>query len=345
MYDIIHEDKDYAQCIKFYEVSEMIKNGKVLGLLLMLILLCLSAGACAGKNEKTTDTSSPDTAGDTVSYSDETVAASANVSGSDVSYSFDFGSSPSSSSTELPSLIDYNTTTKKHQNTTTTKKSTSNTTVTTKKSSTTTTSKPVSEMSLKELQMAMFMTDDPTKAKQILTAAGFAYDPIQDIYYSVMNPLQRNFGYNVYYDAMAPVFGMIFDTERIYFSYDDKDWLVQLWKGQYGITVGAEVGIYYKPSSRTSGQYDCISDDDLVEMTMELYKGDEKYFTRGPERHWWLTGFKLLDAAAPSSLSLNIMLTLDEDGMADAFFKAADKKNSNTFICLPNGNDFIIHWG
>ena len=37
---------------------------------------------------------------------------------------------------------------------------------------------------------------------------------------------------------------MIMDCEPVEFSYGGKRWLIELWKGQYGITTGGEIGIY-----------------------------------------------------------------------------------------------------
>lgn len=198
--------------------------------------------------------------------------------------------------------------------------------------------------SLKEIQDTLFNTTDPNVAGQILTFAGFEYDAEQGIYYSSLNPLQRYFGFNLIYDIAAPRTGMVYDTKRIYFTYQDKDWMVQLWKGQYGITVGAEIGIYYKPSSRTIPHYDCVSDEDLVEMAFTLYKSGEYYFSRGPERHWWLTGFKLLDVAVPITLYMDITITLDSKRMANEFEKGLNDQILPNLTYTRDGNTFYMQW-
>ena len=43
---------------------------------------------------------------------------------------------------------------------------------------------------------------------------------------------------------MAPRFQMVFDALPVYFDYQKKTWLIEFWKGQYGINTGAEIGIY-----------------------------------------------------------------------------------------------------
>ena len=78
-----------------------------------------------------------------------------------------------------------------------------------------------------------------------LSIAGFSYDAQKDLFYSTKNAWQKNFGYTHLYDVAAPIFRMIIDTEPIKFFYDNKNWLITFWKGQYGIVTGAEIGIYY----------------------------------------------------------------------------------------------------
>ena len=34
--------------------------------------------------------------------------------------------------------------------------------------------------------------------------------------------------------------GMVFETLPVYFDYAGKTWLIQIWKGQYGICTGCE---------------------------------------------------------------------------------------------------------
>ena len=78
----------------------------------------------------------------------------------------------------------------------------------------------------------------------VLAPFGFAYDPSKDIFYSLENAWQKEFGYGKLYDDLAPLMNMAIDCEPIYFDYDGKKWLIEFWKGQYGITTGAEIGLY-----------------------------------------------------------------------------------------------------
>lgn len=230
------------------------------------------------------------------------------------------------------------------------------TTITTKKSTTTTTTaatttKPASpipgdgsQMSLKEIQDSLFAAEDAGTAGKILTFAGFEYDQKQGIYYSHQNPLQRKFGFHPLYDSAAPFTGMIYYTRRVFFQYDDRDWMVQVWKGQYGITVGAEIGIYNKPIDSDSNFYDCAGDEDLIEMSMIVYKGKDMYFTRGPEKHWWLTGFKLLDATNISEISVQVTMKLEDKAMANAMEKGLKNQERDGMTYVREDNTFTLDW-
>ena len=186
----------------------------------------------------------------------------------------------------------------------------------------------IQEMPLKDVQDLLFASESADKTVQILNACGFEYDEKQGIYYSSVNPWQKGFGFNVIYDMSAPLAGMYYDTERIYFNYDNKDWMIQIWKGQYGITAGAEIGVYNKTDKIM--QYDCASEDEYLEMSFDFYNQDEYVFSRGPEKHWWLTGFKIFNAGVPILIDLDITIKFPTKSMTDAFeegLKSAAKDN------------------
>ncbi len=153
---------------------------------------------------------------------------------------------------------------------------------------------------------------------QVILAAGFRYDSKQGIFYSESESFQRNLGYTSLYDAGAAFFGMYYDTMRLKFNYEDYDWMIQLWKGRYGITTGAEIGIYYKKEGTDVDFYACADDDSRITMSFAIYKGDELYMTRGPEPHWWLTGFKLFEMIGPQELTLHATFFMDDVEMANA---------------------------
>ena len=79
---------------------------------------------------------------------------------------------------------------------------------------------------------------------EIIESAGYSYDPVQEIFYSNMYSWQRDMGYCRLYDEASAPLNMIIDCEPIYFEYGNKRWMIEFWKGQYGMTAGGEIGVY-----------------------------------------------------------------------------------------------------
>ncbi len=213
-----------------------------------------------------------------------------------------------------------------------------------------TTAKPntnIEEEPVKDVQDLLFATD-PNTASKILTTAGFAYDEEQGIYYTPLYPWQRYFGYNVGFDMAAPLAGMIFDTKRIEFEYKGKEWMIQLWKGQYGITAGAEIGLYNRDPEKVM-QYDCADDEDLIEMQFDFYNQGKYVFSRGPEKHWWLTGFKVFHMGIPFTITLDMTLKFTDNEMATAFMQSLKQQQHTDFLnpikYKRTGSTIRVIWG
>lgn len=159
---------------------------------------------------------------------------------------------------------------------------------------------------------------------KVIEAAGYSYDPKQDIFYSTLDPWQRDIGYCRLYDELAAPMGMIIDCEPIYFDYCEKRWMIGFWKGQYDLVTGAEIGIYTKAFDLNilglfrGTYYECVSNTDLLKMSYTLKKNGNPLFTREGE-HWWLTGFKLGEFSDPAELTMDITITLHDINMRDAF--------------------------
>jgi hypothetical protein len=155
-----------------------------------------------------------------------------------------------------------------------------------------------------------------------LEEAGYDYDPKQNIFYSRIDAWQRDFGYCKLYDDAAVPLGMIFDCEPIHFEYGGKRWLIEFWKGQYGMTTGGEIGVYTAIIEGSENPddilYKCADDDDMLPMAFVLKKNNRVLFRRSAVQ-WWLTGFELGEFSEPSDLSMDIAITLKDKDMMQAF--------------------------
>lgn len=176
-------------------------------------------------------------------------------------------------------------------------------------------------------------------------AAGFSYNADQDIIYSRMRARQRTFGYCYVYDCMAPLsISATIDCEPIFFSHDNRDWMIELWKGQYGVETGGEIGVYNRPPKpgrkyrvrdRTLGRrpydsangkfFDCAENVDRLKMKFTLRRNGEVLFERGPQKHWWLTGFRWGVLSKPEELSMAASITFPSNKMRTAFIGGLKK--------------------
>lgn len=166
----------------------------------------------------------------------------------------------------------------------------------------------------------------------------YKFNPDGNFYYTNDDPWQRALGFTEAYDIAAPFVSMYLDTIRCKFRYDNKDWMIQFWKGQYGyVFVGAEIGVYTKPTSRTAEFYDCASDEDSLYMSMTCYRNGEEIFTRDYSRYWWCTGFvpgTLKSFSDRSELMVKCRITVKDYKMLLAFTGALKE---NGYI---DGEDF-----
>ncbi|MBE6051509.1 MAG: DUF4474 domain-containing protein [Clostridium sp.] len=162
----------------------------------------------------------------------------------------------------------------------------------------------------------------------VIDKAGYGYDGIQDIFFSTLDAWQRKYGYCRLFDESAAPMGMIIDCEPIYFRYDNKDWLIEFWKGQYDLTTGCEIGVY-KTSEKelniyggsNNKIYEAVGNDELIEMECSLKKNGKELFKR-KDKHWWLTGFVLGEYSEPQELVMDLSITLPEKEMLNAFVEA-----------------------
>ena len=189
-----------------------------------------------------------------------------------------------------------------------------------------------------------------SRLNDLIAPFGFAYDGVKDIFYSRMDSWQRKYGYGRIYDEAAAPLNMIIDCEPIYFTYDNKKWMIEFWKGQYGITTGAEVGVYYLPEKTLAESvlepelvYRCVEDEDRLKIQTTLWKNGKQLYWRSGY-HWWLTGFVLGEFSNLKELELDIQITLKDSMMRDAFLAGLKKAGYRKEEIGVAGNTVGIHF-
>lgn len=152
---------------------------------------------------------------------------------------------------------------------------------------------------------------------------GFCYDIKQDVFSTRIDAWQKTFGYGRMYDLAAPSMNMVLDTEPVYFNYQKKTWLIQFWKGQYGITAGAEAGIYHAdsivpPMLRGQTLFQAAEESEMLPMRIRLLSCGKQLFCFS-KVHWWLTGFLIGKWFSPSDLTAEYTITFPDPEMCGAF--------------------------
>ncbi|MBQ7943208.1 MAG: DUF4474 domain-containing protein [Lachnospiraceae bacterium] len=161
---------------------------------------------------------------------------------------------------------------------------------------------------------------------------GFLYEPSEDIFATRLDAPQKLFGYTSFYDLSAPYFNMIFDYETIYFDYNSRTWLIEIWKGQYGISTGCELGIYcadtiIPPNEHKSELFHAVDANDMLDISLQLIRFDNQgnsynEIASQTKKHWWLTIFKPGIYTKPENLTLNIAIQFKNRAMLRSFYES-----------------------
>ena len=181
---------------------------------------------------------------------------------------------------------------------------------------------------------------------------------------------QKNAGYNEIYDKWASVGGMWIDQVRIRFQYGGENWMIQIWKGQYGVwLIGAEIGVYtcdldeYTGGTGDVNHFNCADKEDWLYMQLDCYyakRGEGRYnkiFTRPYDKYWWATGFvkgQVTKYTSPmTELKVKARITFKSEEMANIFVQGlkisgfrraggADALVDDSYFM--NGKDVWVLW-
>ena len=176
---------------------------------------------------------------------------------------------------------------------------------------------------------------------------GKAFDLDQFMSMETRGNSNRKYGFNVIFDWLTPLVLMNLQTLRFPFEYNDKDYMLQFWKGSYYvISDGAEVGIYERPKSRLL-HWD--ASDTELEMTMKMYQKDELFYEYGPYRTWWTGAFRygnpiLMPVYTPKNLRLTGTILFEDTAMLGAFLASFEANRPANMTGRADGLLFEYDW-
>lgn len=193
---------------------------------------------------------------------------------------------------------------------------------------------------------SMTSIEKQAQLDRLLAPFGYCYDSRQDIISSRNDAWQRTFGYTAFLDKAAPHFNMVFHALPIYFNYQNRTWLIEFWKGQYGINTGAEIGLYYadgivSEKERSAELFKAVNDADMLPMQFELIRNN---FTIAAisKTTWWLTAFCMGIFSQPEKLSLRLTLAFPNYEMQRSFLTALFESGIEEKYVRVSGNRVYI---
>lgn len=157
-----------------------------------------------------------------------------------------------------------------------------------------------------------------------LASSGFFYSMQDDTFYSRPDCIQRKFGYCKLYDETMPFVGLIVDCEPIYFDYNNRHWLIEFWKGQFGMACGCQIGIYntLNESIKAPGFhgifYESLRDNENFSISYTLKK-KAKVLIHNSSKQTFTAGLKLGEFSFPAALTLKVKITFPNKKMLRAF--------------------------
>ena len=169
----------------------------------------------------------------------------------------------------------------------------------------------------------------------------FQYDYDNNCYYANdKKTWQKDFGFMRIYDMLAPYAGMEYDYIRVFFTFENKDFMLQLWKGQYVAYYGCEVGLYNKEHDGKAVNdftfFNAVEDAKYwptmdVSLYHQVEEGSDEYefvFKRPTDKYWWCTGFyegELRQLEPADELRVVSTLTMMNEEMAVLLSEGLDK--------------------
>ena len=180
-----------------------------------------------------------------------------------------------------------------------------------------------------------------------IVGVGFNMNLSEMLVYATVNCWMRNFGFCYLYDVLAtsmPVF-FNYNTRRFKFEYNDMEYMIQIWKGNYTVANGGEVGVYCRDKSKFGSYYDCANDEQMLEMSMQILHGDKVLVNKPLQLHWWVNGFNLgTRMYLPQSLTMKFTIVMPDEEMLTAFCESIDNHYMNDVTYTVDGLTVNAVW-
>ena len=179
-----------------------------------------------------------------------------------------------------------------------------------------------------------------------MLSLGFNFNVYDLVAYATIHSWQRDFGFCLGYDILCYILPFYnYRTRRFKFEYGGKEWMVQIWKGAYILANGSEVGLYNRDKGSFGTYYNCVTDEEMVNMSMTLRHNDDILVEMPEQLHWWINGFKLGKRLYhPYSLTLNFTIEMYDEEMLKAFTDSIDNQIYHDVSYTVEGLKVYCEW-
>ncbi len=180
-----------------------------------------------------------------------------------------------------------------------------------------------------------------------MLGVGFNFSLSEMVLYATVECWMRDFGFCLLYDVVANLMPVIYryNTRRFKFDYDGLQWMVQVWKGNYFVANGGEVGLYYREPRLYGSYYDCAENDKMLPMEMQVCHGDKVLVNRSLKEHWWINGFNLSGTMyLPETITLKFSMIMSDKEMLDAFCESIDNIPQKDVTYTVDGLKVNVIW-
>ena len=180
-----------------------------------------------------------------------------------------------------------------------------------------------------------------------MAGMGFNFNIAELTMYATVDCWMRNFGFCLFYDVVAGSMPWFFNynTRRFKFEYGGLEWMIQMWKGNYVITNGGEVGLYSRTPDKWGTYYDCATDEQMLEISMQICAGDKILVNKPLQKHWWVNGFNLSGRMYfPSTLTLKSSIVMPDEEMLAAFCESIDNHYRKDVTYTVDGLTVNLIW-
>jgi len=106
------------------------------------------------------------------------------------------------------------------------------------------------------------------------------------------------FNWQPSYGEPPRIIQMIYSTVRVKFRYGGQDWMIQMWKGRYGLVMlGGEIAVLKKPTEQPAEHYWPALESEELAISMDVYQHNfhsnktKQLFSRSTNSAWWFNGF------------------------------------------------------